>query len=91
MLNKLWGWIAAAGLAMLATLQYMAGQRDKARANEQRATEKREETKAAADKSTAVREAQQEVRKDAEQARKEREERPSNNRPLGRFGRLHDD
>lgn len=87
MINKLWGWLAAAGAAMLAALYYMAGQRDKARSNERQARNERQMSESARATENKIREAQQQARANAVETEKQRDERPKAERPSGSLRR----
>ena len=90
-MNKLWGWLAAIGAAMVVALQHVAGQRDNARRDAESAQRDAESAERAAEKSKEVRDAQKKARQQAETERQARESRPSGSRPSGNFGRLRDD
>lgn len=84
-MNTLWGWIAAAGAALVAALLFVSGQRDRAR-------EKMEQAKGKAQAEKRTREREQEIDEHATEARRttedqtrENDKRPPTERPTGKF------
>lgn len=90
-MSRLWGWIAAAGASvvavLVASLQHMTSQRDKAR-DAQRTAEARiaaEQATRSAEK--RIRNSQQAAREQVIEQEKKRDERPKTTRPSGSFRR----
>lgn len=90
-MSRLWGWIAAAGASvvavLVAALQYMASQRDKAR-DAQRSAEARTATEVATRSAEKrIRDSQQAAREQVIEKEKQRDERPKTTRPAGSMRR----
>jgi len=87
MLNKLWGWIAAAFGLLVALLLFVIGQRDKARAKADKVSIELQAREAMQDAERATSKAREQARSKAAEQQRNADERNEETRPTGTFRR----
>ena len=87
MFSKLWGWVAAAFMFLVAGLFLVIGQRDKAKRMEEKAKAKTVAVEKTRKTENSIREAQEQAREKTVQIEEKRNERPKDERPSGSMRR----
>lgn len=84
-MSKLWGWLAAIGLAMVVVMQRLAGQKEEAERTAAKARRRADTVERQRDTSQQAQEAANEAAQQAQETQDNDDARDSDKRPSGSF------